>query len=85
MNLEELSIIIGKQIEVGWNDNFKEFHVSMPSVEISEGCVLIGTFGTGKTPESAKHNYAKQLAGKKIVVDAMREYRKEYQIPDSLE
>lgn len=44
------------------------FYASFRGVEVSEGCILIGVYGNGRTPEEAIADYAPMLCGKRIRV-----------------
>jgi len=52
--------------------------------ELKEGIMLIGDYGTGKSPEQAIEDYVKKIKGKLIVINAMTDERKEFKVPESL-
>lgn len=56
-------------------DNLPRWYVSgEPMVEIREGGILTATFGDGNTPEEAKEDYARQLAGHRLLIGGYRGY-----------
>ena len=52
-------------------------------VEVKDGSVLIGTHGNGATQAQAIKNYAREISGKCLVVNAFnRETRREIYAPE---
>lgn len=50
--------------------NLPRWYVSgEPMVEIRERGILTCTFGDGNTPEEAKEDYARRLAGHRLLID----------------
>ena len=48
-----------------------------------DDCCLTGTYGNGVHPDNALWNYAKEISGKILVINAMdKERRMEYKVPD---
>lgn len=45
-----------------------QFYASFRGVDVSEGCILRGEYGNGRTPEEAIAEYAMELRGKRIKV-----------------
>lgn len=43
----------------------------------SDGCVLIGLYGTGESVEEAATNYYEKIKGKKMIVNPSSKTRKE--------
>jgi hypothetical protein len=57
------------------------FAVFYPSVEEKFDGILRGTFGQGCTPDEAVKEWAEEISGKLIVVDAMKPTRREIKVP----
>ncbi len=57
---------------------------SIEMSEIKKGGILEGTYGTGKTPESAIKDYVLQIKKQRLVINATTENRTEYTIPDNI-
>ncbi|MFO7842259.1 MAG: hypothetical protein R6V16_00495 [Bacteroidales bacterium] len=49
--------------------------------DIKDGAVLMGIYGTGKTPDEAIQDYVDQIAGKKLIIDAASDRRREFEVP----
>lgn len=62
-------------------DSQNRFYAHFKRVEVSDGSVLIGTYGNGATPEDAIAAYGEKIAGKLIVVDAFGSERREIAVP----
>ena len=62
--------------------NLPRWHVSSPGLEIMGNGILTSTFGDGDTPEEAKLAYAERLRGERLVVNAYREERREFNAPN---
>ncbi len=60
------------------------FYAYFDGVESTEGGMLTGTHGNGDTPEAAIAEYADLIAGRRLVLDAMRPTRREFQAPNLL-
>ncbi len=60
----------------------QRWYVSAPYLEIMDDGILISTHGNGHTPEDALADYAAELAGKRLVMYAMREERREFWAPN---
>lgn len=58
--------------------------IDLIGLEIIDGHVLQSPCGRGKTIGKAKADYAKRLCGKRVVVDAMNENRREFQLPPEI-
>jgi hypothetical protein len=52
-----------------------------PSVEIKHGGCLRSTFGNGHTPNKAIRDYAEEISGTTLVIDAMGPNRREIKVP----
>ncbi len=83
MTLKELGIIIEKDLEFSFNNN-KCVHCYFPGVEVEEGGCFSSPDGKGKYLAQAKKDYASQLAGQTIVLNAMSENRRIFNIPTTL-
>lgn len=58
------------------------YYAHFISAEAREGtCCLIGLFGNGATPEEAVKNYACEISLRTLIIDAMRETRREIEVP----
>ena len=55
------------------------------SAEVSQGNFLCGTFGDGPSEEDAVRDYAKQISGKLLVINAMEPERREIPVPVLIE
>ncbi|MEN6320631.1 MAG: hypothetical protein ABFD82_17985 [Syntrophaceae bacterium] len=49
--------------------------------EVGDGCILIGTYGNGATPEEAIDDYAGKIELKRLVINAFGENRTEIDVP----
>ena len=83
MKLAELEVILDKELKI-WESKIAKYCVCFDSVEISDGHFLISASGHGDTKRKAKKDYAEQLAGKTIVVNAYTLHRREFTIPLTL-
>jgi hypothetical protein len=85
MTILEFADIIDQRIEITYHpnqDNRWSAHFS--SGEIKEGVMLCSAFENGKTPMEALYNYAKRIAGQKLVFYANSTERKEYVVPKGI-
>lgn len=58
------------------------YYAHFKSAEAREGsCCLIGLFGNGATPEEAVAEYATEISLRTLIIDAMRESRREIRVP----
>lgn len=57
------------------------YYASFKGCETLSGSVLCGDYGNGSTPDQAMSDYAKQISGKRLVVDAYTAGRKEILVP----
>lgn len=62
--------------------NLPRFYASFEDVEISRGVTLTSTFGDGASPEEAVRNYARRIAGGRLVVGAGTPQREEFDAPN---
>lgn len=83
MTIYEFADIIDKELEVRRYPNQNERWIAQfRNCDVSEGAVLMGIYGTGKTPIGAIQDYTAQIRGKKIVFNAMSPTdRREYTVP----
>ena len=58
------------------------YMASFEDAEVKDGSVLISTFGNGDTPEEAISDYARQIEGKLMVIDAFKPNRNEIWVPE---
>lgn len=52
--------------------------------EVVQGGCLVGEYGSGKDALSAIQDYLNLIKGKRIAINATKDNRKEYDIPESL-
>ena len=57
------------------------FYARFESCEVMDGRALVGLCGDGPTPEDAVQDYARNIQLKRICIDAMRDSRKEIEVP----
>lgn len=58
------------------------YYAHFKSAEAKEGtCCLVGLFGNGSTPEEAITNYAREISLRTIIINAMRDNRREIIVP----
>lgn len=57
------------------------FYASFEHAEVSDGHVLISTFGNGATPEEAMENYAREISARRLVLDARTPGRRAIDVP----
>ena len=84
MTLLEIAVVTGTSFNeraTSIKDTESKWMFSLHSVEVKDGRLLLGACGRGRTLAEAKRDYAKQLQGKMIVVDAMKADRHEYLLP----
>lgn len=56
---------------------------SFDHCEVKEGCMLVGEYGIGPSPEEAMSDYAKNIKGKKIIFNATdKAFRQEFDVPE---
>jgi hypothetical protein len=68
----------GERLEVFQNKH--GVHVMYQGAEISDGCFLVGVYGTGTDFESACDDYLEQIRGKKLVFGACTDGRHEVMV-----
>lgn len=61
------------------------YHASFHGAEVSEPGVLVGAYGNGPTKEAAIADYARELRGRRLVVGAYTDKRREIQCPNEWE
>lgn len=71
MNVRERRVPIGSR---------NRFYAHFDDCEVKDGCVLIGEYGNGSTPEEAIADYATKISMKQIVVGAFTNGRKEIDV-----
>lgn len=64
----------------GWKECIR-YYTQFKNCEIKDGSFLSGTFGNGSTPAEAIDDYAKEISGKRIVLNAYRKDRTEIDVP----
>lgn len=64
------------------NSGPNKFYAYFESAETKDGCILCGDFGNGHDEQEAIQNYAKEISGKLLVIDAYsEERRREIRVP----
>ena len=92
MTIQELTIITETNLKVKWNEGLGIFQVSLKdangsgveTIEERGSGILTSTWGSGKTKNEAIGDYCDEIAGKILVIDALRKRRREYPVPNSL-
>ena len=82
MTLKEIGIIADTRMVKTKTEDY--WTVSFWGVEVKEGGLLKGSYGTGRTITEAKEDYAKQLCRQVIVKNAMKSDRREFQLPPKI-
>lgn len=75
-------VVTERKASEGSNDRF---YARFDRVEVSEGCILRGTYGNGATPEQAIENYGQAISLKTLIYNAMGKNRKEISVPRIVE
>ena len=58
------------------------YYALFKSCDVKDGCLLVGSFGNGATPEEAIANYAPKIALRTLVYKAFsKNERKEMKVP----
>ena len=60
---------------------YRRFYASFKGAEVKEGIMLHGVCGNGNTIEAAISDYAQKISHKTIVINAMRDDRREIKAP----
>lgn len=85
MTIEDFADFIHKDLVIRRFCNQDNRHMAhFENAEIKSGGVLIGEYGTGKSPYESIENYIKSIRGKHIVFNAMMDDREEFDIPENL-
>lgn len=63
-----------------WTESIR-YYARFKGCEVKSGNVLIGMYGNGCTPESAMKVYAQEISERRLVIDAMTEFRREIDVP----
>lgn len=61
--------------------NLPRFYARFKNAETKNRDILAGSFGNGESEEEAICEYAKEISGKLLVIDAMTPQRREIQVP----
>lgn len=82
MTIYEFADIIGKELNIKRYPNQDERWIAQfEKCEISEGAILSGIYGTGKTPIGAIQDYTAKIRGKVLVFNSYSKERIEYTCP----
>jgi len=85
MNIEEYADILNLEILLTYYPNQNGRWVAkFGNAEIKEGGMLSSEYGNGSTPDEAMANYLKNIIGRRVVINAMRDDRREYNVPVNL-
>lgn len=78
-----LELVITERRMDRWQreNRLKRFLARFDHVEVSDGSMLIGTYGEGDTEDEAIRGYADLISSEKLVVDAWKATRREIQAP----
>jgi hypothetical protein len=63
-------------------EDASRYFAKFRSCEIKDGACLIGAYGDGATPNDAMGDYARQISGRLLIVDAMLLQRREIRVPN---
>ena len=84
ITLDDFSDLIGVNIELTRHSNQSRWTARLEHAEIKKGCTLSSEFGRGTTSEEALKDYATKISGELIVINAMLDSRREYNVPEVL-
>jgi hypothetical protein len=86
MKLEKFADIIGVDLKITYYANQQgRFCVQFYNGELMHNGMLRSAHGNGKTYEEAARDYAKEIRGGKLAIDAFTNLRKEFNVPEDLE
>lgn len=75
-----LVMVIRRREQEFWPD--KKYYASFANAEIKYGGCLLGACGDGSTERLAIEEYAKEISGHRLVINAMNENRREIDVPE---
>jgi hypothetical protein len=87
MHLLELAEVAGVEVEVDYFHAKRRYSARLKGAEVIEpghDGVLATVHGNGPSPEAAQRNYAKQIAGKRLVFGGLQGPRREFNVPRNL-
>lgn len=58
-----------------------QFYAHFQNAEVKDGACLVGTHGNGCTEDGAITQYAREISGKRLVIDAYKDSRREIEVP----
>lgn len=64
-----------------WPNENSRWYVRFSNVEIMDRGMLSGSYGNGSNIEEAVRDYAQELSGKQIAIDAMSPKRRNVDVP----
>ena len=85
MTIEEYSLILGEELTARFPDMSGNWMFDFSNCELKGDGVLIGVCGHGESFGDARSEYIREIKGKTIVFNAMRENRREFTVPTTLE
>lgn len=62
-------------------DDNKRYYSHFKKCEVKDGSFLVSNYGNGASPDESMNNYARNISGRLLVIDAYDEKRKEIQAP----
>jgi hypothetical protein len=79
----DLEMVITERRMDRWQRDHRllPFMAQFRGVEVSDGSILRGTYGQGRSEAEAIADYARQISGERVVVDAMKETRRMLLVP----
>jgi hypothetical protein len=85
MDIFEYADVIDKQLIITYYPNQKHrFSCDFEHCEIKNGAILRGDYGNGKSINSSINDYVNNIKNKKLVFNAYKENRQEFNCPESL-
>lgn len=62
-------------------DEQSKYYAYFKNSEVRKGIMLSGSYGNGSTEDEAIRNYAKEISGKCLVIDAYKTERRDINVP----
>jgi len=80
----DLTMVIGERVpkDMGarWTEDSR-YYAQFEDCEVKKGVCLLSEYGNGGTPEEAMANYAQEISGALLVLNAFGPNRREIQAP----
>jgi len=80
----ELTMVIDERVPKDMGDRWTEdsrYYAEFEDCEVKQGVGLRSEYGNGRTPEDAMADYARNISGKLLVLNAFGPNRREIQAP----